>query len=688
MGGRGSGPGRYRIGVDVGGTFTDFVMADLAAGGLIFHKEPSVPADPSRAVASGVAALLERAGAVASDIALIAHGTTLALNAVIQERGSPVALVVSRGNRDVMELARGRLPNSYNFRIGREKSLVPRENVYEIGARMMADGTVEAGIDEAELDRLATELGARGFGAVAVMLLNSYRDPTLETAVAEGLRRRLPDVLVSASATLWPELREYERALIAVLNAYVHPLMASYLDRLTERLAAMGVTAPVTITSNNGGAMSVATARERPIDTILSGPASGVRAAAHFGDGLPYLLTFDMGGTSTDVATVTDGEFEFARTSMVGDYPLMLPVVNVSAVGAGGGSLAWLDGQGILKVGPDSAGADPGPISYGRGGSVPTITDALLVLGVLHPDRFLGGRMKLDAGKARAALSETATSLGLADATAAADAIIRIAAARMSTELTKFLAQKGTDPRDCVLIAFGGAGPTMANILADEAHVGSILIPPSPGTFCALGALISDVRRDFVRPARVPIGDTGAGFALVSQLVETLRVEATAWIVQEGELIRDHAFTLSCDMRYPGQSYELPIGLSPGADGSLDEASAVEAFHLAHERAYGFREVGSAVEVMNVRLAATGLLAPVPLPDAAEIAPPAPKEWRRVHLDDGLDVPVYDRAAIGRGARLSGPAIVEQLDTTTLALAGWDIVCDRHGSLRLERTPA
>ena len=688
MSGGGNGPGRYRIGIDVGGTFTDFVMADLRAGGLVFHKEPSIPSDPSQAVANGVAALLERVGARPSDIALIAHGTTLALNAVIQERGAPVALVVSRGNRDVMELARGRLPNSYNFRIGREKSLVPRENVYEVGARMMADGTVETDVDEAELDALASDLKARGFSAVAVMLLNSYRDAGLEARVAEGLRRRLPDVLVSASAALWPELREYERALIAVLNAYVHPLMALYLDRLTQRLAALGVIAPITITSNNGGAMSVATARERPIDSILSGPASGVRAASHFGEGLPYLLTFDMGGTSTDVATVTDGELEFARTSMVGDYPLMLPVVNVSAVGAGGGSLAWLDGQGVLKVGPDSAGADPGPISYGRGGTTPTITDALLVLGVLHPDRFLGGRMRLDAAAAQAALAGMADRLSLPGAADAADAVIRIAAARMSTELTKFLAQKGTDPRDCVLIAFGGAGPTMANILAEEAHVGAVLIPPSPGTFCALGALISDVRRDFVRPARVPIGDAGPGFAHVADLFGTLRTEASAWIAQEGDLIQDHVLGVTCDMRYPGQSYELPIALAIDDGGRLDEAGAVEAFHLAHERAYGFREAGSAVEVMNVRLAATGRLAPVPLPDVAATAPPEPKERRRVHLEAGFDVPVYDRASIGRGVRLSGPAIVEQLDTTTLALAGWDIVCDRHGSLRLERTAA
>ena len=691
MGDDGSGrpAGRYRIGIDVGGTFTDFVMADLAGGTLVFHKEPSVPADPSRAVADGIAALLARAGAAPADIALIAHGTTLALNAVIQEKGAPVALVVSRGNRDVMELARGRLPNSYNFRIGREKSLVPRENVFEIGARLMADGTIDADLDEGELDALAATLRARGFSAIAVMLLNAYRDARLEARVADGLRRRLPDTLVSASAALWPEQREYERALIAVLNAHVHPLMAGYLDRLAARLAALGVRAPVTITSNNGGAMSVAAARERPIDTILSGPASGVRAAAFFGAGVANLLTFDMGGTSTDVATIADGELEFARTSMVGDYPLMLPVVAVSAIGAGGGSLAWLDGQGVMRVGPQSAGADPGPIAYGRGGTAPTITDALLTLGVLHPGRFLGGRMQLDAGSAARALAAMATGLRLDGATAMADAIIRVAAARMSTELTKLLAQKGTDPRDCVLVAFGGAGPTMANILAEEAHVGAVMVPPSPGTFCALGALISDLRRDFVRPARVAIGDGGPGFARVTELAASLADEAQAWIAREGALIRGHSLQTTADMRYPGQSHELPIALSGAGGVLLDEAAAVEAFHRAHERAYGFREAGSAVEVMNMRLAVTGQLDPVTLPRvAAGAAAPAPAEIRRVHLESGFDAPVFARAALGAGARVAGPAIVEQPDTTTLVLPGWEVAVDDHGSMILRRSPS
>ena len=680
------GAGRYRIGVDVGGTFTDFVMADLVTGHLHVHKEPSVPVDPSLAVTRGVLALLERVDGAPTDIALIAHGTTLALNAVIQGRGAPVALVVSKGNRDVMELARGRLPNSYNFRIGREASLVPRENVYEVSARMRADGVIETEASDEELDQLAQELASRGFTAVAVMLLNSYRDGRLEQAVAEGLSRRLPGVLISASAALWPELREYERALIAVLNAYVHPLMSTYLERLAGRLAVMNVTAPLTITSNNGGAMSISDAAARPIDSILSGPASGVSAAALVGAGQPNLLTFDMGGTSTDVAAVIYGAFEYARTSMVGDYPLMLPVVNVSAIGAGGGSHSWLDPQGILRVGPDSAGADPGPIAYGRGGTIPTITDALLTLGILHPDRFLGGRMRLDPKTARSALSQIATRIGLASADDAADAVIRIAAARMSTELTKFLAQKGVDPRDSVLVAFGGAGPTMANILAEEAHVGSVLVPASPGAFCALGALISDLKREFVRPARLMIGDGGIHFARIAKLRDEMAQEATAWLDHVAELVRERRFIASGDCRYPGQAFELSIVF--GEAGVFDESALVEAFHDAHQRAYGFQESSSAVEIINVRLSASGLLDPVTLPALASSVAPVELERRWISLGGGFEAPIFARADFGRGASIDGPAIIEQVDTTTLLLAGWRAEADSQGNLMLTRRPA
>ncbi|MEM7023170.1 MAG: hydantoinase/oxoprolinase family protein, partial [Pseudomonadota bacterium] len=431
---------RYRIGVDVGGTFTDFVMADLDSAAIVYHKEPSVPEDPSEAVGRGVAALLDRTGAEGHAVELVVHGTTLALNAIIQGRGASVALVVSRGNRDVMEIARARMPNSYDFTAGRETPLIQREAVFEVSARGMADGTVLRDADEAEVAELAERIRAGGFAAVAVMLLNSYRDGTLERRVADLLRTALPDTLISASCDIWPEMREYERALVTAMNAHIHPLMKAYFDRLEERLADLEVRAPIYITANNGGTVSLETARARPIESVLSGPASGVLAATRLGIDRQTIVTFDMGGTSTDIAVSESGGLEFTHSTQIGDFPLMLPVVNVSAIGAGGGSIVWVDRQGLLKVGPDSAGAAPGPVCYGQGGSQPTITDCYLLLGYVNPARFLDGRMQLDVEAAGKALAAVGARLDFTDPVEAASAAVRVATAKMATELTKLLA--------------------------------------------------------------------------------------------------------------------------------------------------------------------------------------------------------------------------------------------------------
>lgn len=693
---------RYRIGIDVGGTFTDFVMAETEGARLIFHKEASVPDDPARAIARGVTALMQREGAAPPQIEVITHGTTLGLNAIIQERGCRVALVVSEGNRDVMELARGRLPSSYNFRLGREKALVGRRHVFEVSTRQSSTGEVLRTATPAELDRLAARIVAGGYDAVAVMLLNAYVDPAPEAALAEALARRLGTVPVTASAALWPEVKEYERALIAVLNAYIHPLMAAYFDRLSQYLAELGVRPSLYITSNNGGTMSLATARARPVDTILSGPASGVSAAARIVSGgdraeTPHRLTFDMGGTSSDVSSIIGGVPEIAQNSTVGDYPLMLPVVSVSAVGAGGGSIGWRDAQGVLKVGPQSAGAIPGPVAYGRGGTEPTITDALLAMGVLHPGRFLDGRMPLDRAAAGSALERMGEGLGLNDSAEIGRAICGVATVRMATEITKLLAQKGLDMRDVQLVAFGGAGPTTALLLAEEAGIGTVIVPASPGTFCALGALLADVKRDFVRPCRMTLSGNGADAETIDAIVTALHSAARAWLQGEGGLIRSHAFAVSADMRYPGQSFEFRIPLhaeGPGQAGkagrNTDHASALAAaFHAEHQRVYGYRESGGAVELVNLRLTATGRLAPVTMPSAAAVsAEAAAPDSRPMLLDRWRDVPVLQRAQIAPGQCLTGPLVVEQPDTTTLVLRGWTVEADDSGTLWLRRAPS
>lgn len=690
---------RYRIGIDVGGTFTDFVLADMAGQELRFHKEPSVPADPSLAVERGIAALKDAFQVSPEDVELVVHGTTIGLNAIIQRRGARMAMVVSEGNRDVLEIARLRLPSSYDFTEPREVPLVPRRLVFEVGARQRADGRVERRPGPDEVNALAERLRAADVEAVAVMLLNSYRDATLEQEIADALRARLPGVLVTQSAVLWPEVREYERSLVAGLNAYIHPLMSRYFDRLRQRVAGEGVTEPIYITANNGGTLSLETARARPIDTVLSGPASGVVAATRVGAaaGQPRLITLDMGGTSTDISLCQAGAPEFTTATFVGDFPLMMPVVNVTAIGAGGGSILWVDRQGVLKVGPLSAGADPGPVAYGCGGTEPTVTDCYLVLGILDPAVFLGGRMKLDLDAARAALEGIADRLGLKGdnrAVAAAEAALRVATAKMATELIKLLATAGVDPRQFSLVAYGGAGPTHANLLAEEAGLTSVLVPIAPGTFCALGAILADVRRDYVRTERhlvVPPGtrsDKPDGWPAVAAAIAELEREAIAWVANEGALIGDHGLAVSMKVRYPEQAYELDILVPEEARAGLDAATLAHIFHAEHHRLYGFSEPASPVQVTTIRLGVIGRVPSVALPEAGR-AVPAPRLTRRIWFRSAqIDAAIHARSDLGQGAVIHGPAAVEQPDTTILVLPGWRAEADRLGTLHLTRETA
>ena len=691
---------RYRIGIDVGGTFTDFVLVDMAETRLKFHKEPSVPEDPSAAVERGLHALVAACGVALRDVELVVHGTTIGLNAIIQRRGARMALVVSRGNRDVLEIARLRLPSSYDFTAPREKPLVPRDRVFEVGARMRSDGSVDETPDAAELEALAASLRGAGVEAVAVMLLNAYRDGSLERTVSGALRAALPEVQVSESSTIWPEVREYERCLVAALNAYIQPMMTGYLERLEGRVSARGVAAPIYITANNGGTLSVATARERPIETVLSGPASGVVASTRVGSvaGKAQLITFDMGGTSTDISLCQAGVPEFTSSTEVGDFPLMMPVVNVSAIGAGGGSILWVDAQGVLKVGPVSVGADPGPVCYGRGGTVPAVTDCYLALGIIDAARFLDGRMSLDVDAAEAALGGIAEKLGFVGkdrVKEVAAAALRVASAKMAAEITKLLAQAGVDPRQYALLAYGGAGPTHANLLVREVGIRSVLIPTAPGTFCALGAVLADVRRDYVRTAQHLIGparilDPDAdGWPAIAAHLEGLEEEAAAWVSREGVLVGEHDFVVSFNLRYPSQAYELTVIVPPERREGLNGETVAQLFHEEHHRRYGFNNPETPVQTTTIRLGVIGKVAPIDLP-AAEAGAAEPSGRREIwHEGRSIPVDVYPRAGVGAGAVVQGPAIIEQADTTTFLLPGWQARADRLGTLHLiEADPA
>ncbi|MFC4116862.1 hydantoinase/oxoprolinase family protein [Nonomuraea zeae] len=714
-----------RIGIDVGGTFTDLVAVVPERGLVVHHKEPSTPADPSKAVADGLAAILAQAELRPEEVAGLTHGTTIGLNAVIQRRGARIALVVTEGYRDILEIGRSRMPSSFDLYAGKEEPLVPRNRIVELAARLSPRGEPVTEPDAAELDRAAAALRATGADAAAVVILHGYTDPAFEEGIAAGLRERLPGLPVTASATVWPEVREYERALVACLNAYIQPLMRDYFARLESRVRGLGVPAPIFISASNGGSMSLRSAAERPIETVLSGPAAGVAAAARLarGTGLGAIVTFDMGGTSSDIAVTLGGAPELATHTTVGGLPLIVPIVAVNAIGAGGGSIVWVDGQGVLKVGPSSAGADPGPVAYGRGGDRPTVTDCYLVTGLIDPATFLGGRMRLDAGAAAKALSGVADRLdggapgksapgdgaarhsaarhsaarhgaagdGAAEegaagegACEAAAGALRVATAGMATELQKIMAQRGLDPRRFTLVPFGGAGPTHAAMLAEEVGIAHIVVPPTAATFCALGAAGADLRRDFARSLRRTL-DAESAARLTGVLAE-LSVQARDWLAeQSGDGAASVArLSSSADMRYSGQAYELRVALEPYR---LDARAIAEAFHAEHERLYGFRDQNAPIELGTARL---GVVAPVAeLPPAAAprgTGSPGPAGHRQVLLAGAWhEAGVYLRAALGVGDVFAGPAIVEQDDTTVVVPPGWSGDVDGAGNLHLRR---
>ena len=675
-----------RIGIDVGGTFTDFVLANTHTGKIVRYKEPSVPEDPSHSVERGLPRLLEIAGVGTKDVNLIVHGTTIGLNATIQRRGAKLGLVVTKGNRGILEIARAQLPSAFDFVAPREEALVPRDLVLETSSRCAHDGKVLSRAGDAEIDGLAAAFKAAGVEAVVIMLMHSFAHPELELDLAARLRQRLLGIAVTASAEVWPEKREYERAMIALLNAYTQPLMMEYFARLQKRVADLGISAPIYMTANNGGILSLETARHRPIDTILSGPASGVVAAARIAGvtDVGQIITVDIGGTSADMALVHGSRPASTMRAKVGDFPLVLPVIGVSAIGAGGGSIVWVDAHGILKIGPRSAGASPGPICYGRGGVEPTITDCYLVSGLLDPDRFLGGRIKLDVAAARAALAEIGRKLRFEGdnlAERAAEAAIKVATAVLATEMGRELAHRGDDARDYALLGFGGAGPTHANLVACEAGIRTTILPALPATFCALGAILADVKRDYVTSRRVNVA---TGFEIeLDRLFKELEADASEWIAGEGDFLSDISYEYLLDMRYVGQGFDLQVLLPDTMRHRLDAAELIELFHRRHEENYGYRDEDSRVIAMTERVRVIGRMPEISLPmlPAQEGSVRSAGTQRVFHDGRFIDVTVYERNTFGAGAAFRGPALVEQEDTTIWVVPNCNCTVDEFGNL-------
>lgn len=673
-----------RAGIDVGGTFTDAILVG-DDGALDVVKVPTTPSRPAEGFAAAIAGMLAQAGADADALDYVVHGTTLATNAIVQGRAARVGLITTAGFRDVLEIGTQQRAELYDPRRPRPAPLVRRELRLEVRERIGADGAVVTSLEDDDVRAAAGVLRDAGVQAVAVVLLFSFLEPAHERRVRTLLMEELPGVPVSLSSDVAPEFREYPRTSTTALNAALLPLTGAYVREIADRMDAAGASVPLHLMQSNGGVTPARDGEELPIGLIASGPAGGVIGAARLGAlaGLGDLLTFDMGGTTADVGLVVDGEPQMRPSGDAGPHPISLPQVDVLSVGAGAGSLARVDPFGELRVGPQSAGADPGPAAYGRGGNEATVADAHVVLGTLAPDRFLGGGMPLDADAARAAVRRSVGQpLGLSDEEAAS-AIVRIADATMVDALRLVSVARGHDPRRFALVAFGGAGGMHAASLAEQLGVERVLVPRHPGVASAMGLLLSDVRYDLRRTwvARTAELDT----AELERRLAALGDDAAARLARAGFGDGDASVDFDVDMRYVGQAYELRVPIRRPVDADA-LAGAEDAFQAAHERAYGHR-LPNTTEIVTLRATARG--AHPALEWRYDVAAPARSEAREVWTPGGPQThAVHARAALAQGDELHGPAIVEQYDTTIVVPAGWRLEVVVGGSSLLAREEA
>ncbi len=661
------------VAVDIGGTFTDITVQDAASGRVLRAKTPSTPHDPSEAFLTGVGLALEAAGAKPDAVGRVLHGTTVATNLILEGKGAETALVTTAGFRHVLEIGRQDIPRAANLYAWIKPARpVPPRRVLEVTERVGPDGTVLTPLDEASVAAAAETLKTLGVTAVAVCLLHSFAHPAHERRVAELLRDALPGVAVTASVDVLPEVREYERTLATVLNARVMPAVSRYVERLEERLREGGIAAPLLLMQSNGGVAGGASVRRAPLVTALSGPAAGVVGARAVGEvaGFRDLITVDIGGTSADICLMKDGAVALTQRGRVGVWPLPLPMVDMVTIGAGGGSIARVE-NGALLVGPQSAGSRPGPACYGVGGTQATVTDAHVVLGHL-PVALLGGRMTLDPVLAAEAVGRVAAPLGLS-LHDAARGILAIADSTMIGAIRVVSVERGHDPRQFALMAFGGAGPLHGCSLADMLCTDTVLIPPAPGVLCADGLLAADLKAEFSRTV------AGVSTEAAETIFAELEQEAQDWLAREAIAPEDRRTVRVALMRYQGQGSELAV---PWA-GSL--AATEAAFNTAHQTLYGFT-MESSVKLVTVRVEARGLLPPPVRPMLPPGTGARPAGHATVHWASGTaDAVLYDRDALGAGDSFAGPAIVTQLDTTTLVPPGWSGEAHASGTLLLRR---
>lgn len=681
----------WRVGVDTGGTFTDVCIYDEETQRISVGKVSSTPRDPGEAVRAGVVKVLgENGEAALSDVSYFAHGTTVATNALLQERGVATALITTRGFRDLIELERQRRPKLYDLTARKSTPLAARDLRLEVDERVNFRGEVEVALDEQQVREHAQTLRDSGVTAVSVCLLYSFLNPDHENRIRDILAEELPDVFLSISHEVLPEFREFERLSTVIINSYIGPVMAGYLARLRAGLAADGLDVVAKVTQSNGGIMSFESAERFPVRTVLSGPSTGVVGAARLSaqSGVDDIITFDMGGTSSDVALVRDARPTQANGMELDGRPVKAPMLDINTVGAGGGSIAWVDEGGHLKVGPQSAGADPGPACYGRGTTQPTVTDANVVLGILNQTHLLAGTMPIDASLSFQAVQGLADQLGLS-VNDAAQGIISVVTANMARAIRVISVQKGYDPADYALVSFGGAGPLHSGRLAAELGMKRTIIPQRPGALSALGMLMTDLRSDFTKSAVMPVTETTLD--AVRTVLSGLRVEADEWFGYEDIALDARSLEVVLDLRYAGQNYEL--GIEVPADttdpGWLTEVA--QRFHEAHTVRYGYANAGAGIEVATFRVGAIGAVpaATFPAEPLSETDPSAAViATRDIYLPEFGErraCPIYDRDLLAPGNEVEGPAVIEQYDTTSFILPGETARMDQYRLILTEQ---
>ena len=676
----------YRVAVDIGGTFTDFCVFNENNSILSTHKVLSTPDNPGSEIALGVLELKEKGLLKPEQVSWFSHGTTVGINTVIQRSGAKLALFVTQGFEDVLEVARLKVPDPYNIFSRRADPLVPRERVFGVPQRTLKDGSVDTELNESIVEDLIKLAKKMGSDTIVVSLLHSYANNTHERRIRELINSKAPEMAVTLSSDVWPVIREYERTVTTTVAGYVQRRVANYLTAFQDALKSAEITATAMIGKSNGGVMTAELGKSDPISMLLSGTATGVIGAAEIAKkiGTDSILSFDVGGTSADVAVISNGEPAYSSGEMVGDFPIYVPTVSVTSIGEGGGSIAWVDAFGVLKVGPESAGSNPGPACYNQGGTRPTITDAFSVLGLLGEGKLGYGKVQLNIDAAVKALQPIADALSM-DVKQAAQSIIDVAVSGMFLETTKLLSRFGADPRNFSLLPFGGAGPMIGCLLAKEMGLRDVIIPPTPGVLSAYGGLIADIRNDFIRTIMIDVSeDTLLG---IKKVVDELEAEAENWLRAEQGFDGKSELLWSADMRYRGQSYEIETSLDKNWLNSIDINSISTAFHKAHHEIYEHSDLDAEIQIVNLRLVISGdVPKPQFLTHSEKIKHLEPSKTHKIYIEGKqYDASLFDRVDLEAGHYFAGPAIISQDDTTTIVLPEFDVKVDKFKNLIISK---